>query len=83
VDIFSKGDLVRWVIGHATFAAYPEQLVGSDPIYKYGIIMQVSHMQPESIVVHTYGHEASPRMVILDGRIEDIEVLSKGGAHNG
>jgi hypothetical protein len=83
VDTFSKGDLVRWVIGHATFAAYPEQLVGADPIYKYGIIMQVSSLRPTSIVVHAYGSEANSRMVILDGSIEDIEVLSKGEKQDG
>jgi hypothetical protein len=77
--MYTKGDLVRWVIGHATYAAYPEQLIGSDPIYKYGIIIQVSKIDPASIVVHTYGTETDSRMVILDGKIEDIEVLSKGG----
>lgn len=74
---------MRWVIGHATFAAYPEQLVGADPIYKYGIIMQVSSLRPTSIVVHTYSSEANSRMVILDGSIEDIEILSKGGNRHG
>ncbi len=79
MDSFSKGDLVRWVIGHATFAAHPDRLVGADPIYKYGIIMQVSQIDPMAVVVHTYGSATDSRMVILDGKIEDIEILSKGG----
>ena len=80
---FTKGDLVRWVTGHHSFAAHPESLVGTDPIYKYGIIMQVSKTDPNAIVVHSYGLDYDPRLVILDGAIEEVEVLSTGGDQNG
>ena len=78
MDVFSKGDLVRWVIGHATFAAHPDRLEGVDPIYKYGIVMQVSHKDPQAIVVHSYGRSVEPRLIILDGTDDDIEALSRG-----
>lgn len=78
MDTFSKGDLVRWIIGHATFAAYPDKLVGADPIYKYGIVMQVSQVNTAAIVVHSCGFETDFRLIILDGAEDDIEVLSKG-----
>lgn len=79
MDRFTKGDLVRWVTGHVSFAAHPESIVGTDPIYKYGIIMQVSTTDPNAIVVHSYGLEADPRLIILDGTIEEVEVLSTKG----
>lgn len=75
---FTKGDLVRWVTGHLSYAAHPDKLVGQEPIYKYGIILQVSDVDPLAIVVHSCGYDRDARLVILDGRIEEIEVLSKG-----
>lgn len=69
---------MRWVTGHYSYAAHPESLVGADPIYKYGIIMQVSKTDPNAIVVHSYGIEDDPRLIILDGSIEKVEVLSTG-----
>jgi len=78
VDKFSKGDLVRWVIGHATFEAHPDKLVGADPIYRYGIVMQVSAKVDTAIVVHSCGFEPDYRLIILDGAEDEVEVLSTG-----
>lgn len=78
MDGFCKGDLVRWIIGHATFAAYPDKLVGADPIYKYGIVMQVSSVDNQAIVVHSCGFDTDSRLIILDGKDDDIEILSRG-----
>lgn len=81
--MFSKGDLVRWVVGHATYEAHPDRLVGSNPIYKYGIVMQVSKKCSSAIVVHSCGFDPDHRLIILDGMEDDIEVLSKGAPQNG
>ena len=78
MDYFNKGDLVRWTIGHATYAAHPNKLVGADPIYKYGIVMQVSEKDPLAIVVHSYGSD-DHRLIILNGGDDVIEIMSKGG----
>ena len=83
MDIFSKGDLVRWIVGHSTFAAYHDRLVGEDPIYKYGIIMQVSPVNSHAIVVHSYGDTSNARLIILDGEDDMVEILSKGAPRNG
>ena len=69
---------MRWTIGHATYAAHPDKLVGSDPIYKYGIIMQVSEKDPLAIIVHSYGCD-DKRLIILNGDEDHIEIISKGG----
>ena len=81
MEVFCKGDLVRWVIGHATYEAHPTKLVGSDPIYKYGIVMQVSKKDPLAIIVHSYNMD-DPRLIILHATDDDIEVMSKGGTTN-
>ena len=78
MDSFSKGDFVRWTIGHATLAAHPDRLEGVDPIYKYGIIMQVSPVDPRAIIVHSCGLNSDSRLIILNGDDDDVEVLSKG-----
>lgn len=82
MDAFSKGDYVRWVIGHATYAAYPDRLVGADPIYKYGIVLQVSHADGRSIIVHSCGVDSDCRLIILHGDDDNVEILSKGGIKN-
>ena len=74
---------MRWVIGHAMFEAHPDRLVGSDPIYRYGIVMQVSHKVDTAIVVHSYGFETDYRLIILDGAEDDVEVLSTGRHKHG
>ena len=83
MEFFKKGDLVRWIIGHATFAAYPDKLVGADPIYKYGIVMQVSSVDPNAVIVHSYSNDLDGRLIILDRNHDDVEVISKGGMDDG
>ena len=81
---FSKGDLIRWVIGHATFEAHPDKLVGTNPIYKYGIVMQVSAKVDTAIVVHSCGFEPNDnRLIILDGAEDEVEILSAGRQKHG
>lgn len=77
VEHFRKGDLIRWVTGHNSFAAHPDRLEGIDPIFKYGVILQVSKKDPNSIIAHTYG-TSTCRLIILDGSIDTVEILSKG-----
>ena len=74
---------MRWIVGHSTFAAYHDRLVGEDPIYKYGIIMQVSPVNSRAIVVHSYGNASDARLIILDGDDDMVEVLSKGAIRDG
>ena len=37
-----KGTLIKWVSSHKSYEANGDVLVGLEPIYKYGIIMEVS-----------------------------------------
>ena len=53
-------------------------LVGADPIYQYGIIVEVSNIDPEAIIVNACLKSRTPRLVILNASEEDIEILSNG-----
>ena len=43
---------VRWIVGHRVFQATESNLVATDPIYRYGIVMELSQVDPNAIVVH-------------------------------
>lgn len=80
---FTKGDLVRWITGHSVYEADELHLVGSDPIYSYGIVMEVSHKDPKAIIVNSCLKNAAVRLVVLNGADEQIEILSAGAVKNG
>jgi len=77
---YHKGDYVRWLTGHSVYQAHEDALVGADPIYTYGIVMEVSRVDPGSIVVHSSVTNKMPRLVILSDDLDEIEVLSTGGS---
>ena len=82
-DIFYKGDLVRWVVGHDTYQSDGETLFGTDPIYNHGIVMEVSDVDPACIIVHSRDAILAPRLVILNSTVDEIEVLSSREIRNG
>jgi len=80
---FHKGDLIRWIVGHDSYESDGDMLFGTDPIFNHGIIMEVSHTDPSCIVVHSEDTRWAPRLVILNGEIDEIEVLSSTEIKNG
>lgn len=78
MDVFNAGDYVRWVSGHSVYAASGDVLTGEEPIYRYGIVIEVSSVDPGAIIVHARSEERGPHLVILSQDIDEIEVLSKG-----
>lgn len=60
------------------YAATEETLVGAQPIYRYGIVMEVSVVDPDAIVVHARTNERGRHLVILNDTLDEIEVLSEG-----
>ena len=70
-----KGFFVKWRAGHHSYEANGDILVGVDPIYRYGIIIEVSRKKPSYFIV------ASCRdggWHVLDVHEDDIEILSRG-----
>ncbi len=80
---YHKGDYVRWLTGHSVYEAHEDKLVGADPIYTYGIVMEVSKVDPDAIIVHATVPNKIGRLVILSDVSDDIEILSTGGIKNG
>ena len=69
---------MRWVAGHSVYAASEDTLTGEVPIYRYGIVVEVSNVDPGAIIVHSRSAERGPHLVILSADIDTIEILSKG-----
>ena len=69
-----RGDLVRWICDYALFAADDKgNAWPHDPQYEYGVIMEVSHSDPNAIIV--FG--TSSKMWYTANIIEDeIEIVS-------
>jgi len=78
-----RGDLVRWVTDWGIYAVSEEGTIkGEYPQYAYGIIMEVSHCDPEAIVVYCYDskHEFAEQdtWVILHMIHDEFELMSEG-----
>ena len=72
-----KGCLVRWIIDYNFFAASDntQGVVPQEPIYKYGIILEVSSIDPTAVVVICYQDGA---WTILNMIHDQFEILSEG-----
>ena len=73
-----KGSYVRWVSSHHIYEASGDVLVGLEPIYRYGIILEVSKKKPAYFIVASCD---DGRLHILDVHEDDVEILSE--AKNG
>lgn len=71
-----RGDLVRWIIDHDIYESDGDILKGVNPNYKYGIIMEVSKVDPNAVIVFNYDKEG--KWEILNLIHDDFEVLSGG-----
>ena len=69
---------MRWITGHSVYEAYEDRIVGAKPIYRYGIIIEVSAVDPGAIIVHSAVYNKLPKLIILSNEIDEIEVLSSG-----
>ncbi len=70
-----KGDLVRWIRDYMFFSAdnrgnaWPH-----NPVYEYGLIMEVSHTDPNALIVFGF---KSKQMFIMDRLQDEIETISR------
>ncbi len=72
-----KGDLVRWISDYGLWGADDIGNVWPyDPVYEYGIVMDVSDTDPWSIVVYSTSLGVWITAQVLR---DDIEIVSTGG----
>jgi len=79
---YKKGDLVRWIVDHSIYEASGDVLVGVSPNYRHGLIMEVSTIDPTSIMVYCYDckKKREGNWVILRAGEDKFEIIS-GAAH--
>ena len=70
-----QGDLIRWLSHHKAFEATPDTVRGIDPVYRHGIIIEVSDIKKTAIVAHCFDCDKM-NLVILDSDYDCIEVVS-------
>ena len=71
---YRKGTLIKWVESHRSYEANGDILVGLEPIYKSGIIMEVSKQDPRYIAVASC---SDGRWHVVNVHHDSIEVLSE------
>ena len=69
-----KGTLIRWVSAHKSYEANGDVLVGLEPIYKYGIIMEVSRKNSNYLAVASFDDGA---WHVVDVYHNDIKIISE------
>jgi hypothetical protein len=72
-----KGCLVRWIIDYKFYAASDrsEGVTPQEPIYNYGIVLEVSKVDPNAVVVMCYGDGT---WIVLNMIHDEFEILSEG-----
>ena len=73
----AKGCLIRWIIDYESFAApssvSSDGVVPQNPIYSYGIVMEVSHKEPSAMAVFCFDNG---RWTLLNLIHDKVEILS-------
>jgi hypothetical protein len=74
--VLKKGQLVRWIVDYAVFEAYDDSSMvrGVEPIYKYGIIMEVG--TDETTVVICCYEKTKAQWMMLNMIHDKFEILS-------
>lgn len=73
--MLKKGQLIRWVVEFEGYKADEKEVIeGFDPVYNYGIVMEVGSDQ-RGIVVYCY-QKGEPDWTILYLINDKIEVLN-------
>lgn len=76
VDV-KPGTLIRWIVDYYIYEAYPDALRPRDPIYRHGIVVGVSEVDPLAVVVYCIDCK-DEELVILHMVLDGFEILSKG-----
>ena len=72
-----KGCLIRWIIDYKFYAAsdHSNGVTPQEPIYNYGVVLEVSQNDPNAVVVMCY---SDGTWVLLNMIHDEFEILSEG-----
>ena len=70
------GDLIRWIDDYDVYEASGDVVTPIQPIYAYGIVVEVSKTDPKNVVVSRFSENGGLKILhmIHDG----FEIVSKG-----
>ena len=71
-----RGDLIKWISHHDTFEASHLGVTGINPIYRFGIVLEVSSKKTTAIIAHCFDCKDS-KLVILDVEHDHIKLVSE------
>jgi hypothetical protein len=71
---YKKGTLIKWIESHRAYEANGDVLVGLEPVYRCGIIMEVSKQDPKYMAVACC---SDGRWHVVNVFHDDITVLSE------
>tara|TARA_Y100000592_G_C5470489_1_gene319198 strand:- start:979 stop:1209 length:231 start_codon:yes stop_codon:yes gene_type:complete len=71
----SRGNLIKWISHHNVFEASGDVVRGIDPVYRHGIIIEISKTKNTAIVAHCFDCDKAT-LVILDSEYDHIQVIS-------
>jgi hypothetical protein len=69
------GDMIRWIVDYNSFIADEDMLYPHEPVYEYGIIIEISNDDPYSVVVAATN---SGKIDIIHMIIDGFEIVSRG-----
>ncbi len=70
-----KGYLIKWVTTHRVYESNGDVLVGIEPVYKYGVVVEVSKKDSDCIAVISCD---DGRWHMLDIKYDKFEIVSEG-----
>ena len=71
---YKKGTLIKWIESHRSYEANGDVLVGLEPVYRCGIVMEISRQDPKYIAVASC---TDGRWHVVNVLHDSIEVLSE------
>jgi hypothetical protein len=69
------GDMIRWIVDYKSFVADEDMLYPHEPIYEYGIIIEIANDDPYSVAVACTN---SGKIDIIHMIIDGFEIVSRG-----
>ena len=76
----NKGDLIRWIDDYDLYAVSEDEVEPIQPIYAYGIIIEVSKNDPKNVVVCRL--ESDGPNLVLHMIHDGFELVSSSKATN-
>ena len=76
--VLTRGDLVRWVFDYNIYAAFDDGVVGYDPIYRYGVVVESANTDQRTAVVFCFNCVDEVSWTIVNITTDEVDILNMG-----